>query len=159
MKKLTAELRKARTAYSKAKDAYHNAGRRNKFGTPEEIAAVHAAGRIMDEAHMAQHKAAAQKVVDRLGWKGKLSEGEPDRTGRGYTFTLEILAAVLPTPEQVNAGELADALELITEYMEESHQPEIDDEHGGDKPLPDGSPCSYCRAIKQARAALKKAGR
>lgn len=51
------------------------------------------------------------------------------------------------------APDMYAALELITRYMEESHSEEVNSDHHGDGP----EGCSYCRAIKQARAALKKA--
>lgn len=53
------------------------------------------------------------------------------------------------------APDMAEALELLAEYFEESHAEEVDRDHYGDGP----EGCTYCKAIRQARAALEKAGR
>jgi hypothetical protein len=45
------------------------------------------------------------------------------------------------------ALELLVQLETLVEYLQEAHQDEIDDDHGGDDP----GTCSYCRAIEAAR--------
>jgi hypothetical protein len=62
------------------------------------------------------------------------------------------------------APELADALDLCAEYLKESHDEAIEAEFYGcedkqERHEAEEPNCSYCRAIKQARAALKKAGR
>ena len=51
------------------------------------------------------------------------------------------------------APNLLAALERTAEYLAESHQDEIDKNHYGDGP----EGCSYCEAIKEARAAIAAA--
>jgi hypothetical protein len=51
------------------------------------------------------------------------------------------------------APELLEALRATVDLLEEAHQYESDNGHGGD----DG-PCPYCDGIDAARAALEKAG-
>lgn len=51
-----------------------------------------------------------------------------------------------------SAPDLLDALKVLVEHMEESHQDELDANHHGDT-----GPCSYCKSIAAARAAIAKA--
>lgn len=55
------------------------------------------------------------------------------------------------------AGAALTLVKLLADYLEESHGEEIKHKHYGDKPLPDGAPCSYCRVIAKAREMLKGA--
>lgn len=41
----------------------------------------------------------------------------------------------------------ADLVDKLANYLEETHQAELDDNHGGDGP----EGCSYCAAIREAR--------
>ena len=68
-----------------------------------------------------------------------------------YNTEADAAECVLCIRDERNA--LAEALRATVDLLEEAHQYESDNGHGGD----DG-PCSYCDGIDAARAALEKAG-
>jgi hypothetical protein len=72
----------------------------------------------------------------------------PSKSNRLVTLkTAEIIDRETAVPE------ILDALETLTEYLEESHEDEIANEHYGD-----GSEgCSYCEAIANAKDIIRKA--
>lgn len=60
------------------------------------------------------------------------------------------------TPQQQNAGriwQLETLVSTLADYLAEAHQPDLDENHGGDDLT--ACPCSYCDAIAEARQLVK----
>jgi hypothetical protein len=51
---------------------------------------------------------------------------------------------------------LVDRLQVLIDYLSESHQEEIDTGHGGDDE--EGHECSYCEALGEAKSLIEEAG-
>ena len=49
-------------------------------------------------------------------------------------------------------GEILEAVALLTEYLEEAHQDELDNNHYDDEP----GTCSYCHAIAKGKEAMNE---
>lgn len=79
-----------------------------------------------------------------------LEPGDAVPVGRCPRATCEY-SVYLDDPEEEPTTELLDTLRTVTEYLEEAHADEIENDHHGDET------CSYCDAIANANAIIAKA--